>query len=73
MSYPKWIYHAIEPARIVADEAEHAAAGPGWAESPGEALALLEAAPVDAPEPADPALSAVPRKRGRPRKVANAE
>lgn len=32
--YPKWLYHATEPARVVADPDEHAALGPEWAETP---------------------------------------
>jgi hypothetical protein len=73
--YPKWIYHASEPARIVADEVEHAAAGPEWAESPGEALKVFSILPTTL-EPfeavPDSDLPVPARKRGRPRKDANA-
>lgn len=34
MSYPKWLYHRTEPARIVNNPAEHAALPAGWAETP---------------------------------------
>jgi hypothetical protein len=44
MNYPKWIYHATEPARIVANFEEHESAGPGWSESPAE-VAAAEAKP----------------------------
>jgi hypothetical protein len=68
--YPKFIYHASEPARIVADEVEHAAAGPEWAESPGEALTVFAIAPVAIEPASDADLSVPARKRSRPRKVA---
>jgi hypothetical protein len=55
-SYPKWIYHATHPARIVADAETHAAAGPEWVEAPVSVEAQSEPAPVAA-------------KRGRPRKA----
>jgi hypothetical protein len=58
-SYPKWIYSATEPPRVVADAAEHAAAGPGWVESP----ALVSGGSVTVAVP-DLAV-----KRGRQRKV----
>ena len=48
-NYPKWIYHATEPARIVANFEEHEAAGPKWSESPATeataATAAIEAKP----------------------------
>lgn len=34
MSYPKWLYNATLPARIVNDPVEHEALGEGWEESP---------------------------------------
>lgn len=45
VEYPKVLYHATEAAIIVADPIEHDAAGPEWAESPGEAtqIAALKA------------------------------
>jgi len=43
MNYPKWIYHATQPARIVQNFEEHEAAGDGWAESPDEALSAKPA------------------------------
>jgi hypothetical protein len=36
MSYPKWLYHPTQEARIVPDEAAHKALGPEWAESPAD-------------------------------------
>lgn len=85
MSYPKWIYHASEPARIVADAAEQEAAGPEWAETPAAFEELPEQGTpaesfedlIERLEPvaealeleAEPAVEA-PRRRGRPRKVA---
>lgn len=42
--YPKCLYHPEKGVRVVADEAEHEALGPGWAESPGgEAAAVKKA------------------------------
>lgn len=35
--YPKWLYHAVEPPRIVNDPLEWEALGDGWAQSPDEA------------------------------------
>lgn len=37
--YPHWKYHAVHPERLVHDAAEEAALGPGWCESPADALA----------------------------------
>jgi hypothetical protein len=34
MSYPKWIYHKTEAAKIVNTEVEHEQAGEGWEETP---------------------------------------
>lgn len=34
--YPKWLYHATEPARIVASREEHEAMGPEWKQTPTE-------------------------------------
>lgn len=44
VEYPKWIYAAGGDSRIVNSAAEHAAAGDGWFESPGEAEAAAQAA-----------------------------
>lgn len=52
--YPKWLYHASQEPRIVADEAAHKALGPGWAESPADAKAAPaapKAAPIAEPQP----------------------
>lgn len=35
--YPKWIYHENGASKIVKDQQEHQAAGPGWYESPADA------------------------------------
>ena len=35
-SYPKWLYHPTEPAKVVQNEAEHKALGPEWVESPAD-------------------------------------
>lgn len=74
IEYPKFLYHATEPARIVADASEHAAAGPEWAESPGEAL-VQGRSEADRRAHAPEAAGSIPVpapivKRGRPRKVA---
>ena len=34
MGFPKWKYHRTEKAKIVANEAEEAALGEGWEETP---------------------------------------
>lgn len=34
--YPKYLYHATEPARVVHSEDEHDAIGEGWHESPAD-------------------------------------
>jgi hypothetical protein len=36
VEYPKWLYHATKPPRVVRGPEEQAALGPGWAESPAE-------------------------------------
>lgn len=42
--YPKYLYHPEKGMRVVADEVEHEALGPGWAESPGgDAVAVKKA------------------------------
>jgi hypothetical protein len=68
--YPKFLYSATEPAVIVQDEAEHAALGAGWFESPAEAAAsvVVESSGMMANNPIGGPDS--PRRRGRPRKVA---
>lgn len=51
-SYPKWLYHPTEPARIVPDEATHKALGESWVESPADVVKpepKPEAAPVEKP------------------------
>ena len=53
--YPAWIYHRDFEPRIVQSEAEEAALGPGWVDSPSRVNEPVE-------EPEEPA------KRGRPRK-----
>lgn len=54
MDYPKWLYHATEEARIVANEEEHSSLGAGWHEEPVEHDQESENKP----------------RRGRPPKVA---
>jgi hypothetical protein len=46
VEYPKFLYHAAEPARIVGSDSEHDALGAGWVESPAE----LEAPKAKAPK-----------------------
>jgi hypothetical protein len=41
-SYPKWLYHPTREAVVVLDEAAHKALGPGWVESPAEAVKPAE-------------------------------
>lgn len=48
-SYPKWVYHRSEPARVVENAIEHLALGDGWVESPAD----VDTAPT--PEPDTPA------------------
>lgn len=55
-SYPKFIFHATEPAKVVDDATAHEAAGPEWGESPAEADAY--AAAVKAKAEAEAALAA---------------
>lgn len=43
MSYPKWLYHKTEPAKIVQNEAEETKLGIGWADTP----AAFEQSPVE--------------------------
>lgn len=33
-AYPKWQYHASEPARLVNNAEEEKALGPGWVDNP---------------------------------------
>jgi hypothetical protein len=44
--YPKWLYHASEPACIVNDPIEHDAKGPGWFDSPVAAKEYVAPPPV---------------------------
>lgn len=57
MSYPKWLYHSTQEARIAPDEAAHKALGAGWVESPADVKA----------EVADP-VEDVPEARVKPKK-----
>lgn len=52
-SYPKFLFHATEGSKLVADSAAKDALGPGWFESPGEAAAA--AVPVAPPDWRQPA------------------
>jgi hypothetical protein len=36
MTYPKWLYHKTEEAKIVQSAEEHKKLGPDWKESPAE-------------------------------------
>lgn len=54
--FPKWVYHATEPAQIVADRDAQDALGEEWAETP----AAFEVDSADQP---------VAPKRGRPKKA----
>ncbi len=49
LEFPKWLYHATAPKKLVADLAAQEALGPEWAESPDEAAAWP--APTTAPPP----------------------
>jgi hypothetical protein len=59
--YPKALYHATEPARLVQNAEEHAALGPAWSEAPGGAVAGPPAsAPTDpSAAPADESATRV--------------
>jgi hypothetical protein len=37
MSYPKWLYHKTEGARMVNSQEAHEGLGEGWFDSPAEA------------------------------------
>jgi hypothetical protein len=54
--YPKYLYHATEPACVAPDKAAHEALGDGWYESPVD--------PAADPATTEPAKA----KRGRPAK-----
>lgn len=63
IEYPKWLYHATEPPRIVAGPDEQAALGAEWAETPAAFAAAGETeedGPADAPAAPPPS-----RKRER--------
>lgn len=47
--YPKWIYASGGRKQIVKNQADHAAAGPGWYESPADIPAVPVAAAAPAP------------------------
>lgn len=68
-AYPKWLYHATEPAQIVPDEAAHAAAGDGWYESPADVPA---AEPIAEPGGIVGDVEKVAKKVGRAGKKAAA-
>lgn len=57
-SYPKWLYHAVKPATVVADEAAHTALGAAWVESPADAAKAwadeMAKAKEESPAPAAP-------------------
>jgi hypothetical protein len=40
--YPKYLYHATEPARIVNNYEEHEALGEGWSEEPHQLPLVAE-------------------------------
>lgn len=66
--YPKWLYSASEPARIVKDKDEQSALGDGWSETPvpdAELEVIAPNAEAPAAEPEKPK-----GKRGRKPKVA---
>lgn len=44
--YPKWMYHATEPARLVQNAADHDALGDEWAEEPQAAPPSAENKPL---------------------------
>jgi len=66
VEYPAWRYHATEPAKIIADQEEDAALGPGWFNHPPTEDDLVRTTAAVPSEPSEP----VKRRRGRPRKVA---
>lgn len=41
-TYPKFIYHPTEKAKVVNDAEAHEACGPEWGESPAEAAAYAD-------------------------------
>lgn len=40
MEFPCWLYHVDKGSRIFYDEESLAAAGPGWADSPEQAIKI---------------------------------
>jgi hypothetical protein len=62
MSYPKWLYHAEQEARIVKDAAAHASLGAGWLESPAEFPA---SEPGQEKQDSDAPNDAPKKRRGR--------
>lgn len=62
-SYPKFLFHATEGSKLVADSAAKDALGPGWFESPGEAAAAAVPQDWRRPEetiPSVPTVGTVP-------------
>ena len=55
IEYPKWLYSRTEKPRIVKDQAEHLALGPGWFESPADVAKGAPAAATSAPTDPPPA------------------
>jgi hypothetical protein len=51
-SYPKWLYHPTQEARVAADEAAHKAFGSGWYESPADFPKVTSPPPAPPPKKA---------------------
>lgn len=66
ISFPSWVYHRSEAARIVEGPEQLAALGPGWTDTPAAFSAETEIPEAVAEPPAQPDLPK--RGRGRPRK-----
>lgn len=62
-SYPKWLYHRSEPARIVEDQVEHLALGDGWVESPAD----VDASALEQ----DEAPKSTGKPKGKPKPTVN--
>lgn len=78
IEFPKWKYHPAKPALIVDDEGAERALGAEWADSPAhfgvETCPGLEPDPVIAAKKRSPAaVLEMPKKPGRPKKVAAPE
>ena len=50
-AYPKWQYHATEPAKMVNSADEEKKLGPGWFDNPAQAVPKATAKKADEEKP----------------------